>query len=90
MSLLTIRNVSGGYGEVDIISGIDMHVDPKEIVTIAGTNGAGKSTLIKALMGLLPRMSGFIQFDGIDLLKLGYRCVEHVQSPEATHVVLKK
>jgi len=34
--------------------------------------------------------SGEPLFSGIDLLKLGYRCVEHVQSPEATHVVLKK
>ena len=47
-----------------------MHVDPKEIVTIAGTNGAGKSTLIKAAMGLLPRISGSIVFDGTDLLAL--------------------
>lgn len=70
MSLLEIRHVSGGYGEVDIISGIDMHVDPQEIVTIAGTNGAGKSTLIKAAMGLLPRISGSIIFDGTDLLAL--------------------
>jgi ABC-type branched-subunit amino acid transport system ATPase component len=70
MSLLQIRKVSGGYGEVDIISGIDMHVDPQEIVTIAGTNGAGKSTLIKAAMGLLPRISGSIVFDGIELLAL--------------------
>jgi branched-chain amino acid transport system ATP-binding protein len=70
MSLLEIRQVSGGYGEVDIISGIDMHVDPQEIVTIAGTNGAGKSTLIKAAMGLLPRISGSIVFDGTDLLAL--------------------
>ena len=34
--------------------------------------------------------SGEPLFSGIDLLKLGYRCVEHVQSPEATHVVLRK
>jgi branched-chain amino acid transport system ATP-binding protein len=70
MSLLEIKQVSGGYGEVDIISGIDMHVDPQEIVTIAGTNGAGKSTLIKAAMGLLPRTLGSIIFDGTDLLAL--------------------
>lgn len=70
MSLLTLKNLSGGYGEVDIVSGIDMHVDHREIVTIAGTNGAGKSTLIKAAMGLLPRISGSIMFDGADLLRL--------------------
>jgi len=70
MTVLKLQDVSGGYGEVDIVTGIDMHVDAKEIVTIAGTNGAGKSTLIKAIMGLLPRVSGKIVFEGTDLLRL--------------------
>ncbi len=70
MSLLRIAGLSGGYGDVDIVSGIDMSVSEREIVTIAGTNGAGKSTLIKAAMGLLPRISGEMSFNGIDLLKL--------------------
>lgn len=70
MTVLTLQDVSGGYGEVDIVTGIDMHVQAREIVTIAGTNGAGKSTLIKAIMGLLPRVSGKILFEGHDLLRL--------------------
>ena len=70
MSLLQIANLSGGYGDVDIITGIDMHVGARDIVTIAGTNGAGKSTLIKAAMGILPRIAGTMVFDGIDLMKL--------------------
>ncbi|MBN9437180.1 ABC transporter ATP-binding protein [Bosea sp. (in: a-proteobacteria)] len=70
MSLLRIAGLSGGYGDVDIISGIDMVVAEREIVTIAGTNGAGKSTLIKAAMGLLPRLSGEMDFNGIDLMRL--------------------
>ncbi|MGW9331415.1 ABC transporter ATP-binding protein [Bosea sp. NPDC055594] len=70
MSLLRIAGLSGGYGDVDIISGIDMVVAEREIVTIAGTNGAGKSTLIKAAMGLLPRLSGEMNFNGIDLMRL--------------------
>ena len=43
MSLLVMQGLSGGYAEVDIVSGIDMTVAANEIVTIAGTNGAGKS-----------------------------------------------
>jgi branched-chain amino acid transport system ATP-binding protein len=58
-----ISGLSGGYGEVDILKGIDLHVMPGEIVTIAGTNGAGKSTIIKAAMGLLPRINGSIVFN---------------------------
>ncbi|AKQ54264.1 ABC transporter ATP-binding protein [Bordetella hinzii] len=68
--LLVIDKMAGGYGDVDIVSGIDLHVAPREIVTIAGTNGAGKSTLIKAVMGLLPRLSGALSFDGGDLRRL--------------------
>ncbi|MGH8817201.1 MAG: ATP-binding cassette domain-containing protein, partial [Achromobacter pestifer] len=70
MSLLVMQDLSGGYADVDIVSGIDMTVADNEIVTIAGTNGAGKSTLVKAVMGLLPRMAGTMTFDGRDLLAL--------------------
>jgi len=66
--VLKLSGLSGGYGEVDIVTGIEMHVNDREIVTIAGTNGAGKSTLIKAVMGLLPRLSGSIQFEGRELV----------------------
>lgn len=69
MSLLIVKDLRGGYGEVDIISGIDLFVEAKEIVTIAGTNGAGKSTLIRAIMGLLPRVHGEVSFDGKSLLQ---------------------
>lgn len=71
MSLLTLNGLRGGYSEVDIIKGIDLHVAAGEIVTIAGTNGAGKSTLVKALLGLLPRVEGEVVLDGKSLTRLG-------------------
>ncbi|SRR5450830_35653 len=64
-----ISGLTGGYGEVDILKGINLHVMPGEIVTIAGTNGAGKSTIIKASMGLLPRMHGSIVFNQKEIAK---------------------
>lgn len=64
MSLLTLRAISGGYSEVDIIHDVSLEVQSGEIVTIAGTNGAGKSTLVKAVLGLLPRVRGDISLDG--------------------------
>lgn len=70
MSLLTIRGVAAGYGDTDIISGVDLHVDEREIVAVAGTNGAGKSTLVKAVMGLTPRLSGSIMLDGHELTRV--------------------
>ena len=70
MSLLDVAGITGGYGEADILRGIDLQVGQGEIVTVAGTNGAGKSTLIKAIMGLMPRCRGHMLFDGHDLLRL--------------------
>jgi dihydrofolate reductase len=63
--------------------------------------GGGAATIRQYLSaGLIDEMhvaispvllgSGEHLFNGLDLVKLGYRCVEHIQSPEATHVVLKK
>jgi len=68
--LLEIADVRGGYGGADILHGVSLDVGEREIVTIAGTNGAGKSTLAKAVLGLLPRMSGRIALDGRDLAGL--------------------
>lgn len=68
MILLEIEKLVAGYGEVDIITGIDLVVGSNEIVSIVGTNGAGKSTLAKAIMGLVPRCRGRMSFCGRDLL----------------------
>jgi branched-chain amino acid transport system ATP-binding protein len=97
MNLLELKAVSAGYGDVDIVSNIDMHVAPNEIVTIAGTNGAGKSTLIKAVMGLLPRISGNLHFEGADLrsisiesrIKLGISYVPQVRNVFGALTVLE-
>ncbi len=70
MTLLEINDVRGGYGEVDILNGISLSLRKGEILTVAGTNGAGKSTLAKAIVGLLPRVSGAILFEGRNLLPL--------------------
>ncbi len=68
--LLSVHDVRGGYGEADILHGVGLEVGEGEIVTIAGTNGAGKSTLAKAVIGLLPRMSGRIELAGRDITGL--------------------
>lgn len=70
MSLLTIRDVRGGYGETDILNGIDLELSAGEILVIAGPNGSGKSTLAKAAAGLLPRCTGAIMIAGRDITAL--------------------
>ena len=54
-ALLTVRNLTAGYGRARILDGLDLDVAEREIVTVIGPNGAGKTTLLSAIMGLLPR-----------------------------------
>ena len=56
--------VAGYVPEVDILRGVDVRIDPGEIVTIVGPNGAGKSTLIRAVMGLLRPREGRVLLRG--------------------------
>lgn len=69
MTVLHVKDLKGGYSEVDILKGVELTVSAQEIVTVVGTNGAGKSTLIKAVMGLLPRAEGSVVFDGRDIIR---------------------
>src|SRR5690554_5404226 len=69
--VLKTTQLAGGYTDVDIIHGIDLILQPNEIVTIAGTNGAGKSTFLKALLGLLPRTTGTVHLYGENISRLG-------------------
>ncbi len=64
MSLLEMRGVYGGYGEVDILNGVDLCVDPGQIVAVVGPNGAGKSTALKAIFGLVRVRRGSVLFEG--------------------------
>jgi len=64
MSLLTVREIHGGYGGEDILKGVNLTVDAGEIAVIVGPNGAGKSTAMKAVFGLARLRSGEVNFDG--------------------------
>ncbi len=66
-ALLTCRGVEVAYGQVQVLFGVDLEVDPGEIVALLGTNGAGKSTLLKAVSGLVDPVGGTILFDGQDI-----------------------
>lgn len=64
MSLLEIENLDAGYGDMQILSDVDLRVDEGEYVVIVGPNGAGKSTAMKSVFGLADVMDGTIRFDG--------------------------
>jgi branched-chain amino acid transport system ATP-binding protein len=61
--MLEIRDLRAGYGKVDVIRGINLHVAPGECVALVGANGAGKSTTLKCICGLNPVRSGQILFN---------------------------
>jgi len=62
--MLEVRGLNAGYGRAQVLFDIDLDVSHGEVVALLGRNGAGKSTTLKAIMGLVPPLSGEIVFDG--------------------------
>ena len=88
-ALLEIKALRGGYGRVEVLRGVDLHVNAGEMVALLGSNGAGKSTLNKVVCGLCPAWSGSVRFDSRDLSGAHYRDVVKaglIQVPEGRKV----
>src|SRR6056297_2261805 len=66
-SLLSVRDLDAGYGDLQVLDGVDMDVGSGEYVVIVGPNGAGKSTVMKSVFGLTDHMGGQIVFDDEDI-----------------------
>jgi len=64
MTLLEVDNLVAGYGDLQILSHVDITVEEGEYVTIVGPNGAGKSTAMKSVLGLTTYMDGSITLNG--------------------------
>lgn len=67
-TVLSIENINAGYGDMQVLYDITMHVEKGECVAMVGSNGAGKTSLLRIISGLLTPMSGSVRFEGIDLL----------------------
>ncbi len=65
--LLAVRGLEAGYGDVQVLWGVDLDVREGEIVCIVGSNGAGKTTLLRTISALVPPTAGRIVFRGTDL-----------------------
>lgn len=65
--LLEIKDLISGYGPKNVLHGVSLEVEYKEIVAVLGLNGVGKTTLLKTIMGLIEARSGLINFDGKDI-----------------------
>lgn len=67
-TMIELQGVRAGYGEVQVLWGLDLAVRRGTITALIGSNGAGKTTLMRALSGLIPIQSGSYRADGVDLV----------------------
>jgi branched-chain amino acid transport system ATP-binding protein len=65
--ILELQGLSAGYGEIQVLWGIDLTTHRGEITALIGSNGAGKTTLMRALSGLIPTTGGHYFSEGRDL-----------------------
>ncbi len=66
--MLEVRDLNAWYGRSHILQGVSLSVAAGEAVCVIGRNGAGKTTTLRAIMGLVPRRTGAVRFDGRDIL----------------------
>jgi branched-chain amino acid transport system ATP-binding protein len=70
LSLLTITQLTAGYGKLEVLHGINLTVEPGQFVAVLGPNGSGKSTLIKSVFGLTRVFGGSIAIENRPLVGL--------------------
>lgn len=69
-ALLQVEGLTAGYGEVDALTDVTLHLSGGEVVSIVGANGAGKTTLLSTLAGLIRPHGGRAMFRGDDLVSM--------------------
>ena len=67
-SMLEISGLTAGYGQVQVLQGLDLHVNEGEVAVILGANGAGKTTTMRAISGMIAR-KGDVTFQGHSIVK---------------------
>ncbi|MEO6628310.1 MAG: ABC transporter ATP-binding protein [Aquihabitans sp.] len=75
MSLLELRGVTAGYGPVTVLRGLDLAVEDGEVMVILGANGAGKTTTLRAICGMLDKVSGDVFFDDSSITRLSTQAI---------------
>ena len=89
MALLEVKQLEVYYGVIRALAGISFEVKEGEIVTLIGANGAGKTTTMQSVVGLIPKRSGEVIFDGHDISKTPCHKIVHLgmtQVPEGRRI----
>ena len=69
MAMLEVNNLEVYYGVICALKGISFQVNEGEIVSLIGANGAGKTTMMQSVVGMIPKKSGTVLFNGEDITK---------------------
>ena len=65
--VLSLKGINAGYGAAKVLNNVNIEVPKGSTVAVVGESGSGKSTAARVITGLLPQMSGSVQFNGEDL-----------------------
>lgn len=68
--MIKISNITKSFGDLQVLKGIDLHIEKGEVVSIVGPSGAGKTTLLQIIGTLDNPDGGSIEIDGVDICKL--------------------
>ncbi|WP_208513104.1 ABC transporter ATP-binding protein [Variovorax paradoxus] len=75
---LEIKGLQAWYGESHVLHGVDMVVQPGEVVTLLGRNGAGRTTTLRAIMGLTGARKGSIEVNGRETIAMPTHRIAHL------------
>src|SRR5574344_2714192 len=73
--MIIAKNITKSFDTIQVLKGVDLHIAPREIVSIIGPSGAGKTTLLQLLGTLDKPDTGTIQIAGVDVLGLNERAM---------------
>jgi branched-chain amino acid transport system ATP-binding protein len=75
---LEIKGLHGWYGESHVLHGVDMVVQPGEVVTLLGRNGAGRTSTLRSIMGLIGSRKGSIKVNGVETVGMPTYRIAHL------------
>ena len=75
---LEIRNLEAWYGESHVLHGVNIAVQPGEVVTLLGRNGAGRTSTMRAIMGLTGSRKGSIKINGVETVGMATHRIAHL------------
>lgn len=72
-AMMSASGIHAGYGDIKVLRGIDLEVEPGRITAVLGANGAGKTTLLSTIAGIVPATAGVVRLGQVDVSRLPAR-----------------